>query len=172
MDLSFFFFKQKTAYEMRISDWSSDVCSSDLGRMIDVDIATVTREALASTTLASGSLVYAQQIQLRSQVTGRVAEVLVEEGERVRKGQVLMRLDPEAFAADLASASAGVRAAEIEIESRRSRVAELQRQLQRQRQLYTRKLVSRESFEQLRSEERRVGKECVSTCRSRWSPYH
>src|SRR3546814_2412206 len=30
--LSFFFFKQKTAYEMRISDWSSDVCSSDLMR--------------------------------------------------------------------------------------------------------------------------------------------
>src|SRR3546814_7363449 len=28
--LGFFFFKQKTAYEMRISDWSSDVCSSDL----------------------------------------------------------------------------------------------------------------------------------------------
>src|SRR3546814_3744738 len=28
--ISFFFFKQKTAYEMRISDWSSDVCSSDL----------------------------------------------------------------------------------------------------------------------------------------------
>src|SRR3546814_2474931 len=30
----FFFFKQKTAYEMRISDWSSDVCSSELGRKI------------------------------------------------------------------------------------------------------------------------------------------
>src|SRR3546814_5461469 len=30
--ISFFFFKQKTAYEMRISDWSSDVCSSDLTR--------------------------------------------------------------------------------------------------------------------------------------------
>src|SRR3546814_17902343 len=30
MCTSFFFFKQKTAYEMRISDWSSDVCSSDL----------------------------------------------------------------------------------------------------------------------------------------------
>src|SRR3546814_9913989 len=30
--LGFFFFKQKTAYEMRISDWSSDVCSSDLWR--------------------------------------------------------------------------------------------------------------------------------------------
>src|SRR3546814_6926645 len=31
---SFFFFKQKTAYEMRISDWSSDVCSSDLRQML------------------------------------------------------------------------------------------------------------------------------------------
>src|SRR3546814_5942567 len=32
MMMVFFFFKQKTAYEMRISDWSSDVCSSDLQR--------------------------------------------------------------------------------------------------------------------------------------------
>src|SRR3546814_10826327 len=37
----FFFFKQKTAYEMRISDWSSDVCSSDLEvtvQVLDVDL--------------------------------------------------------------------------------------------------------------------------------------
>src|SRR3546814_4460940 len=31
-----FFFKQKTAYELRISDWSSDVCSSDLSLAVDV----------------------------------------------------------------------------------------------------------------------------------------
>src|SRR3546814_9888760 len=35
-DLYFFFFKQKTAYEMRISDWSSDVCSSDLPQIVRV----------------------------------------------------------------------------------------------------------------------------------------
>src|SRR3546814_6417371 len=34
-----FFFKQKTAYEMRISDWSSDVCSSDLARQPRGDLA-------------------------------------------------------------------------------------------------------------------------------------
>src|SRR3546814_5957142 len=38
----FFFFKQKTAYEMRISDWSSDVCSSDLvvmaGRLVETEL--------------------------------------------------------------------------------------------------------------------------------------
>src|SRR3546814_1498689 len=33
----FFFFKQKTAYEMRISDWSSDVCSSDLMEAAELD---------------------------------------------------------------------------------------------------------------------------------------
>src|SRR3546814_10175873 len=34
-----FFFKQKTAYEMRISDWSSDVCSSDLRLVVEPDFA-------------------------------------------------------------------------------------------------------------------------------------
>src|SRR3546814_20653330 len=37
----FFFFKQKTAYEMRISDWSSDVCSSDLTPIYRSSIRTV-----------------------------------------------------------------------------------------------------------------------------------
>src|SRR3546814_6478649 len=35
---SIFFFKQKTAYEMRISDWSSDVCSSDLFLMLFIGL--------------------------------------------------------------------------------------------------------------------------------------
>src|SRR3546814_4758787 len=34
----FFFFKQKTAYELRISDWSSDVCSSDLRRFLEAQV--------------------------------------------------------------------------------------------------------------------------------------
>src|SRR3546814_5511980 len=43
-----FFFKQKTAYEMRISDWSSDVCSSDLRRRVRDSIARFTRDARAT----------------------------------------------------------------------------------------------------------------------------
>src|SRR3546814_20538444 len=38
--LMIFFFKQKTAYEMRISDWSSDVCSSDLAFVSKAEVAT------------------------------------------------------------------------------------------------------------------------------------
>src|SRR3546814_6998961 len=40
----FFFFKQKTAYEMRISDWSSDVCSSDLHRHVADGLLAIIRE--------------------------------------------------------------------------------------------------------------------------------
>src|SRR3546814_8710250 len=94
----FFFFNQKTAYEMRISDWSSDVCSSDLriassrsGSWHDHDLTHLGRHGAGAAILASRS---------------------------------------------------------------------------------ERSIRYHEDHGHLRSEERRVGKECVSTCRSRWSPYH
>src|SRR3546814_8726064 len=93
----FFFFKQKTAYEMRISDWSSDVCSSDLQ-----DLAAI------------------EQVH---QPTG---------GGDQHIDAFIERLDLITHL----------------------HTADQQRHLE------------------IRSEERRVGKECVSTCRSRWSPSH
>src|SRR3546814_2236631 len=45
MSVFFFFFKQKTAYEMRISDWSSDVCSSDLRGGLEPFLDLVRRDA-------------------------------------------------------------------------------------------------------------------------------
>src|SRR3546814_6578702 len=85
----FFFFKQKTAYEMRISDWSSDVCSSDLDRW--------------ETSVAG----FEDVLKVQAGVVGNI------DGARTAMSNIVGR-----------------------------------------------------------SEERRVGKECVSTCRSRWSPYH
>src|SRR3546814_19991419 len=59
----FFFFKQKTAYEMRISDWSSDVCSSDLRRVRTFSRASQDRiadlGALISETLGAMKIVQA-----------------------------------------------------------------------------------------------------------------
>src|SRR3546814_4911659 len=94
-----FFFKQKTAYEMRISDWSSDVCSSDLdGRNKTLGIAERTPDQ-------------------------------VKRLETFRSRPFWYKCNRFAF-------------------------------------------VGPDVTVQWRSEERRVGKECVSTCRSRWSPYH
>src|ERR1044071_8219499 len=46
----FFFFKQKTAYEISTRDWSSDVCSSDLGRHEQLDVITGAPASIASNT--------------------------------------------------------------------------------------------------------------------------
>src|SRR3546814_9763595 len=105
----FFFFKQKTAYEMRISDWSSDVCSSDL-----------------SPTARSRAL-----------VTGATRPGTVA-GEFIRNVAL--------FKSFMVSHT----------------------YLHMSRMMAQRGLAGKAK----RSEERRVGKECVSTCRSRWSPYH
>src|SRR3546814_5472980 len=88
--LAFFFFKQKTAYEMRISDWSSDVCSSDLLHSRNIP--------------APCGFEF-----VRPARTGHLSESIDQHVQQL-----------------------GIS----------------------------------------RSEERRVGKECVSTCRSRWSQYH
>src|SRR3546814_17840933 len=112
--LYFFVVKHKTAYEMRISDWSSDVCSSDLRGTAQV---------------ASGS----------SGNTGRGSPC---QSKFARFGEV----------------SPGTSTSRTR--SGGNRCWNPARQCPR-------------DFTRIeRSEERRVGKECVSTCRSRWSQYH
>src|SRR3546814_7275871 len=113
----FCFFKQKTAYEMRISDWSSDVCSSDL---------TVDTEFMRETTYWPKVCL----IQIAGPEVARVIDPLAED----------LSLDPLL-------------------------------DLLRNRQVLKVFHAARQDLE-IRSDERRVGKECVSTCRSRWSPYH
>src|SRR3546814_4477423 len=101
-----FFFKQKTAYEMRISDWSSDVCSSDL-----------------VVTISNDSLDAYKMISTPSPTTMAI---------------------PSSFSLHSATLNSSV---SLDF------------------------LIFPDTFCS-RSEERRVGKECVSTCRSRWSPSH
>src|SRR3546814_4090640 len=106
--LRLFFCKQKTAYEVRISDWSSDVCSSDL---CGYGVA-----------LAKNREEVAQGAEQQHEVT----DVAQPGADPVTPGR------REAHVVAKTGLGIGI----------------------------------------YRSEERRVGKECVSTCRSRWSPYH
>ena len=64
---------------------------------LQVNSEQVAKEVLSDSILASGNLIFNTQIQIRSEVTGIVTQVLVEEGEYVEQGQVLMQLDQTAF---------------------------------------------------------------------------
>jgi len=83
-----------------------------------VDIESVTGRALTPTVLASGTLTYESQVTLAPEVTGRVKEILVEEGDQVKRDQLLMRLDPAAARAAIEQSKAQVRQARLSIERR------------------------------------------------------
>src|SRR3546814_5421493 len=73
-----FFFKQKTAYEMRISDWSSDVCSSDLpsrgySSCLDALRALPYSFARGEGDVMQASMTAAEVMQLELQLAGRVS---------------------------------------------------------------------------------------------------
>jgi len=83
-----------------------------------VDLERVTKHALMPTVLASGSLTYESQVTLAPEVTGRVQEILVEEGDQVTRNQLLMRLDPKLPQAAIEQSQALVRQARLSIERR------------------------------------------------------
>src|SRR3546814_1893293 len=71
----FFFFKQKTAYELRISDWSSDVCSSDLIEdactVFEFNYMSNIAPQLHSRFNGSGGLWYKLETRIRERVAGK-----------------------------------------------------------------------------------------------------
>ncbi|NML62454.1 biotin/lipoyl-binding protein [Massilia sp. RP-1-19] len=60
----------------------------------EAELAKVELRQIQPTILASGNLVFRQEVQLSSEVIGKVSEVLVKEGDKIERGQVLLRLDP------------------------------------------------------------------------------
>jgi len=83
-----------------------------------VDVESVAGRALTPTVLASGALTYESQVTLAPEVTGRVTEILVEEGDQVTRDQLLMRLDPAAPRAAVEQSQAQVRQARLSIDRR------------------------------------------------------
>src|SRR3546814_7148522 len=105
-----FFFKQKTAYEMRISDWSSDVCSSDL---IDGHLG----EALIADAQKSIS---AHQLQHAAAVDGRVAAAELAAGNLEVAENIASIHANQAAAGDVQRALAAVALADADARDRKS----------------------------------------------------
>lgn len=112
----------------------------------------VTLEAAAPRTirasvLASGSLVYQQQVQLSSEVIGRVAAILVHEGERVTAGQALLRIDDALSRAEVAQQQSVVRQQQINIDNQRLALANQESQFQRKQTLYGHQMIAASALE-------------------------
>lgn len=115
-----------------------------------VTAATVEQGALADAILASGNLEFDTEVQIRSEITGRVEKVSVKEGDRVEPGQELMRLDSVIYEADLRRAEAQVEGQEIDIRRAQSALADLEQQLDRRQRLYDKGLIEQETIDSLK----------------------
>ena len=103
--------------------------------------------ANASQLDASGYVIARRQATVSSKVTGKVESVLIEEGMRVEKDQLLATLEPTDSQKLLDLAQAQARASDAQLGELRVQLADAQRQLTRQRTLVSKKLVSQVSLD-------------------------
>jgi RND family efflux transporter MFP subunit len=106
----------------------------------------------ASVLDASGYVTARRQATVSSKITGKVVEVMVEEGMRVEEGQVLARLDTLDADAQRALAQSQLDAARAQLQEIRTQLALAEKTLVRQRELLARKLVAQSQFDQAQSE--------------------
>lgn len=118
----------------------------------EVEVSTVSERVISPSILASGFLAHEEEVMLSSEVIGKVAEILIEEGDRVKAGQLVLRVDDINFLAGLEQAEASVRLNAIDIERQEVRIENLERQFARTSSLYERSLVGEEEFDIMRNQ--------------------
>jgi RND family efflux transporter MFP subunit len=101
---------------------------------------------------ASGFVTARRQATVAAKITGKVTEVLIEEGMRVEEGAVLARLDDTEARAQLALAEAQVAAATSQVAEIQAQLEQAERDAARQQELYRRELVSAQSMEATRAQ--------------------
>jgi HlyD family secretion protein len=117
-----------------------------------VEIQKVEFKLIKSSILASGTLAYREQVQLRSEVIGQVTELHVEEADQVKKGDPLITLEPKTYQAQVEQAEARVRIQQIAIERQRLLIKTLADRFERQKSMFAQKLIDEDSYEALESE--------------------
>lgn len=117
-----------------------------------VEIQKVEYKLIKSSILASGTLAYREQVQLRSEVIGQVTELHVEEADQVKKGDPVITLEPKTYQSQVEQAEARVRIQQIAIERQRLLIKTLADRFERQESMFSQKLIDEDSYEALESE--------------------
>ena len=118
----------------------------------EVEMAKIAAQAVQPTILASGTLAFRDEVKLTSEVTGKVREILVKEGDTVEAGQLLLSLDPELYNNAIEREEASLRQTRIAIERQRAQLALRQKQFERSRVLVASSLIDRNRFDEDRNQ--------------------
>ncbi len=111
---------------------------------VKVTVSDVVRGDLTSTVTAPGIVRPLTEVQISSSINGIVQQIMVKEGQEVKKGELLLQIDPSEFRAQVRRAQAGLEVAQANLEQARS-------QWKRAEQLYKSKLISEQEYESART---------------------
>jgi HlyD family secretion protein len=128
-----------------------------------VEIANAAAHPVRPTILASGTLAYGTEVNLTAEVVAKVTEILVEEGDTVARGQLLMRLDPKTYRNAIDRETAGRRQASIDIERQRAALRLREAQYRRSQALAKDQLIDRNRLEEDRLAEQEARAQLASS---------
>lgn len=117
-----------------------------------VELMPLAEQEVRPNVLASGTLAFKTEVNLTAEVTARVASILVQEGDIVKEGQLLLRLDPETYNNIIAREEAGVRQNRISIERQRAVVALRKQQYERSQTLAAANLIDKNRLDEDRNQ--------------------
>ena len=107
-----------------------------------VETYQIAHREIRSSILASGHLLYEEQVLLSPEVIGKVSTIFVKEGQQVKKGDLLLHLDDQSYRAEVAQQEAAVRQQRIAIEQQQLNVQNLENQYQRKLELHKMKMIA------------------------------
>lgn len=116
---------------------------------VEMRIEDVIKGKVAKSVMASGYINYRQNVALRTEVTGQIKEILVEEGQRVKAGDPLLIVDRTVFQAAVNQYEAIHEMRKISIKRQEVFLAQLEVKLKRQRTLYQKNVVGKAAFENI-----------------------
>lgn len=120
---------------------------------VEVRTEQVARRNLVSIVTASGKIEPVRKVDISADISGRVVQVLVQEGQMVERGTVLIRIDPSAFAANVRRAEASVSQARAREAQARSQLLQARTAAERAEQLSSGdQLISRAELDQARTQ--------------------
>jgi HlyD family secretion protein len=133
------------------------------GEVKEAEIQTVSTHVITPTILASGSLTYQTEIRMVSEVMGRVKSLYVKEGDLVKQGDLLLRLDPATVQAQVDALEAGLRQSKYSIDRQRVVADTLETKWKRYQQLRQSGVVDANSYDDIRSQNEQAKVELNST---------
>ena len=113
---------------------------------VEVEVEKLEPRVIQSSVLASGKLVHEEEVKLTTEEIGRVTAVYVDEGQTVKRGELVLQIDDQRLRAAVDQQKASVRMQEIAIQRQQLNVQNLRTQWERQQGLHERKLIDENTF--------------------------